>query len=289
MSATQTDPTAPHSARPDSSARPPAGLAATARLEQHQTDWNNRADKVARENNGLDRADCSSQPGLAALVPAGLLDLLLGRLALFFLTNVGDDLAAARDTAAHMLLGFDPRTEDELHLAAEVVSFSFHALEALGQAVDPALSLNQKLRLRTGAVSLNRESHKSRRQLEQIQKARRAHDALCNDNDALCSDIDRTGMPPQPQVVAPAATSTPPTCSPPASPAIKAALDAALQPNPVGLGPARQMGTLGNEKRQRAMQIAENLRRNQLAHQAAAQPPAADAVLSGLAARPAAS
>ncbi len=31
-------------------------------LEQHQSDWNSRVDKVARESNGLDRADCSSQP-----------------------------------------------------------------------------------------------------------------------------------------------------------------------------------------------------------------------------------
>ncbi len=39
-----------------------------ASLEQHQPDWNSRADKVARENNGLDRADCCSQPesGLVA-------------------------------------------------------------------------------------------------------------------------------------------------------------------------------------------------------------------------------
>ena len=254
MSATQTDPMAPHSARPDDSACAPAGPA-TARL--------------------------------AALVPAGLLDLLLGRLALFFLTNVGGDLAVARDTAAHMLLGFDPRTEDELHLAAEVVSFSFHALEALGQAVDPALSLSQKLRLRSGAVNLSRESHKSRRRLEQIQKARCASDASYSD--ASCGDIDRTDMPNQPQAAVPVAPPVTAGNPPPASPAVKAILDAALQPTAVGLGTARQIWTPGNEKRQRAMQIAENLRRNQLAHQAAAQPPAADAALSGLSARPAAS
>jgi hypothetical protein len=27
-------------------------------LEQHQPDWNSPADKVARENNGLEHADC---------------------------------------------------------------------------------------------------------------------------------------------------------------------------------------------------------------------------------------
>ncbi len=46
-------------------------------LEQHQPDWHSRADKVARENNGLDRADCSSQPasGLAPPLPRPILGL----------------------------------------------------------------------------------------------------------------------------------------------------------------------------------------------------------------------
>ena len=30
-------------------------------LEQHQPDWNSRADKVARSNNEIEGADCSSQ------------------------------------------------------------------------------------------------------------------------------------------------------------------------------------------------------------------------------------
>ena len=47
----------------------PTAAALRARLERHQADWNSLADKVARENNKLDRADCSSQPesGLAGI------------------------------------------------------------------------------------------------------------------------------------------------------------------------------------------------------------------------------
>ncbi len=48
--------------RADCSSQPESGL------EQHQPDWHSRADKVARENNELDRADCSSQPE-SGLVP----------------------------------------------------------------------------------------------------------------------------------------------------------------------------------------------------------------------------
>ena len=53
-------------------------------------------------------------------------------------------------------------------------SFGLHALEALGYAAAPDLSLNKVLRLRGSAVSLSRESHKAQRKLDQIQRARRA-------------------------------------------------------------------------------------------------------------------
>ncbi len=66
----------------ESSVRLPADALTTARahrdalwahlcapsLEQRQPDWHSRVDKVARENNELDRADCSSQP-TSGLVP----------------------------------------------------------------------------------------------------------------------------------------------------------------------------------------------------------------------------
>jgi hypothetical protein len=107
----------------------------------------------------------------ATILPA-VLDTILGRLALLFLSGTDGDLAPARQAAAHMLAAYQPRTEDELRLAAQVVSFSLHALEALGQAATQDMPLNKILRLRSGAVSLSRESHKAERRLEQRQQAR---------------------------------------------------------------------------------------------------------------------
>ncbi|MDB5404249.1 MAG: hypothetical protein JWQ55_6267 [Rhodopila sp.] len=102
-----------------------------------------------------------------------LLDTVLGRLALLFLTGAAGDPTAAHQAAAQLLAAYNAGTEEELCLAAEIISFSFHALEALSQAADPNLSLNRTLRLRGSAVSLSRESHKSQRKLDQLQRARR--------------------------------------------------------------------------------------------------------------------
>jgi hypothetical protein len=111
---------------------------------------------------------------LATSLPAVILATILARLARLFLTGAGGDLNAARNAASQMLAAYHPETEDELSLAAEVISFAFHALDALSQAADPDMSLNQKLRPRGSAVSLSREFHKSQRKLDQLQKGRRA-------------------------------------------------------------------------------------------------------------------
>jgi hypothetical protein len=108
----------------------------------------------------------------ATLLPS-ILNTVVGRLALLFLSGADGDLTAARQAAAHMLAAYNPETEDELRLAAEIVTFSFHALEALSQASTPEMPLNKILRLRSGAVSLSRESHKAEHRLDQLQKARR--------------------------------------------------------------------------------------------------------------------
>src|ERR1700687_1457880 len=81
------------------------------------------------------------------LLPA-ILDTVLGRLAILFLSGANGDLTAARQAAAQMLVSYPPETEDELRLAAEIISFSFHALEALSQAATPDMPLNKVLRLR---------------------------------------------------------------------------------------------------------------------------------------------
>jgi hypothetical protein len=82
-----------------------------------------------------------------------------------------------------MLAAYNPETEDELRLAANVISFSFHALEALGQATTPDMPITRILRLRGSAVSLSRESHKAERRLEQLRNARQddaCHDDACH-------------------------------------------------------------------------------------------------------------
>jgi hypothetical protein len=109
-----------------------------------------------------------------ATIAQSILDTVIGRLAVLFLAGACGDMLVARHSASQMLAAYKPETPDELGLAAEIVSLQFHTIEALSYASDPELSLNKILRLRGGAVSLSRESHKARRKLDQLQLARRA-------------------------------------------------------------------------------------------------------------------
>ena len=114
---------------------------------------------------------------LPATIAQAIVDTIIGRLALLFLVAAGS-MAAAREAARQMLAAYSVETPDELTLAAEIISLQLHMLEALSTATDPALSLNNVLRLRGGAVSLSRESHKAQRKLDQLQRARRAGTAV---------------------------------------------------------------------------------------------------------------
>jgi hypothetical protein len=107
-----------------------------------------------------------------ATIATAFVETVLGQLALLFLS--AGDTEAARHAATRMLAAYNAETEEELSLAAEIISFRLHALEALAYAAGPDLSLNKVLRLRGGAVSLSRESHKAQRKLDQLQRARRA-------------------------------------------------------------------------------------------------------------------
>jgi hypothetical protein len=109
---------------------------------------------------------------LSAIITPAILDTVLGRLAGHFLVTTKGDLPTARHAASRLLVAHDVRTVEELHLAADIVSLGFHTLEALSQAADPDLSLNKKLRLRGGAVSLSRERHKAQRKLDQLKRVR---------------------------------------------------------------------------------------------------------------------
>ena len=111
---------------------------------------------------------------MLASFPASLVDTLLCGLAPLFLLGAAGDITAARQAAAAMLQDSCPESEEELRLAAQVIAFGLHALQALGQAMDRDLSLTRILRLRGSAVSLSRESGKAQRRLDQIRKARQA-------------------------------------------------------------------------------------------------------------------
>jgi hypothetical protein len=108
-----------------------------------------------------------------AIISSALLDTILGPLALLLLAGAGGDPAAARHAASQMLADYDTETPEELRLASEIITFSLHSLDALSQAAEAGLSPNKILRLRGSAVSLSRESHKSQRKLDQLQRARR--------------------------------------------------------------------------------------------------------------------
>jgi hypothetical protein len=110
---------------------------------------------------------------LAATLPTAILETILTHLAGLFLTGAAGDPIAARRAAAQMLAAYHPNTEEELRLAGNIVGFSFHALEALGQAAAPDMPITRVLRLRGSAVSLNREASKAERRLIQLQTARR--------------------------------------------------------------------------------------------------------------------
>ncbi len=106
-------------------------------------------------------------------LPAAITQTILAQLAPLFLNGAGGDPTAARHAASRTLAAYQPETPSELRLAANIISFSFHALEALAQATTPDMSLNKILRLRGSAVSLSRESEKAQRRLDRLQQARR--------------------------------------------------------------------------------------------------------------------
>jgi hypothetical protein len=110
---------------------------------------------------------------LPATIPATVIETILARLALLFLAATNGDVTAARQAAMGTLADYQPQTPAELRLAANAVSLSLHALEALSQAALPEMPITRILRLRGGAVSLNREAEKTERRLEKLQQGRR--------------------------------------------------------------------------------------------------------------------
>jgi hypothetical protein len=102
-----------------------------------------------------------------------VLDTALARLAVLFVATAAGNPAIAKEAARRTLAAYNVWTEEELCLAAQIISLRFHILEVLAQAVGPESAPNRTLHLRGSAVSLSREAHKAQRKLDQLQSARR--------------------------------------------------------------------------------------------------------------------
>jgi hypothetical protein len=180
---------------------------------------------------------------IPAPISPAILDTVIGRLAVLFLTGAAGDMTVARHAASQMLAAYTAETPDELSLAAQIISLQMHTLEVLGYAADPELTLNKVLRLRGGAVSLSRESHKAQRKLDQLQHARRA---------GITAPATEA-LPAQPRIEN-------------ALSLIEATRDAVQAPRNLGAS----NGSQSFHKRQSAQRIAENLKNNQARHAALA-------------------
>jgi hypothetical protein len=109
---------------------------------------------------------------LTASLPQAVLETILLRLSALFLIGAAGDAVAARQAAAHMLDSHHPETAEEVSVAANVIIFNFQALEALSQAATPNMPITRVMSLRSGAVSLSRQSQKTEQRLEHLQNAR---------------------------------------------------------------------------------------------------------------------
>jgi hypothetical protein len=108
---------------------------------------------------------------LSPALPTFLLQTILAHLTMLFLAGTQGDQAVARQAAIEALADHQPQTGAELRLAAKVVAFNLQMLEALGQAASLDVPMAQILRLRSGAVSLNRQADKAENRLHGLQQA----------------------------------------------------------------------------------------------------------------------
>lgn len=106
------------------------------------------------------------------IAPA-FLEEMVAHLLHLFIRGAGGNEAAARYAVLSTLAAYDPEDEQELRLAAEIISFGFATLEGLAKAMDPDLPLNAVLRLRGNANAAHRSGHQCQRTLDKLQKERR--------------------------------------------------------------------------------------------------------------------
>ena len=107
---------------------------------------------------------------LPVSIPAAIVETILLNLLGLFLPGAAGDATQARQAALHMLASFAPRNEQELCVAADTISFELHALQALRQSDEPDTPPAHVLRLRSGAVSLQREARQVRQELRRMQQ-----------------------------------------------------------------------------------------------------------------------
>jgi hypothetical protein len=111
-------------------------------------------------------------PSFPTIAPA-FLEEIVARLLHLFILGAGGDETAARYAVLSTLAAYDPEDEQELRLAAEIISFGFAALEALAKAMNTDLPLNAVLRLRGNANAAHRSGHQCQRTLDKLRKDRR--------------------------------------------------------------------------------------------------------------------
>ncbi len=110
---------------------------------------------------------------LATIITPAILDKIIGLLVPLFLTGAAGDLLTARHAASRLLADYQPETEEELRLAAEIICFGFGALDALSQSMAPNLTLNAILRLRGSANTQQRSANQCQRTLDKLRTQRR--------------------------------------------------------------------------------------------------------------------
>jgi hypothetical protein len=167
----------------------------------------------------LERMNAMSSPA------ADLVDAMLSQLAVLFLAHTNGDAAAARQIATALMKSYQPKTETEVTLTADIIQFGCHATFSLMQASEPHLPLGMIIRLRALAVSLHRESLRTYEQLEQLRRERLALAEQAESEQAEPKQVlpeaaqpiqaaDETASAPRPTVAEPVA---PPSPSAPAS------------------------------------------------------------------------
>jgi hypothetical protein len=105
--------------------------------------------------------------------PDHVQDRVISAITPFFIVDATTNDASAREAARHMLGDYNAATGRELQLAAQVVVFSFAALDCLRCSMtERDMPVEVLLRMRTNAVALNGLCEKSQKALDARQRDR---------------------------------------------------------------------------------------------------------------------